>query len=181
MRISDWSSDVCSSDLFSRDGWSYAAQGMLTTLGVSPYDHGPATLRGPIVNAVDPRWMDTPTPYGPLPLILGDLAARLTSDPWVLVVFHRCIAVTGLVLLAWAIPRLARWTGVNPALSTGIVIASPLMMANGVGGLHNDLLIVGLMAAALVVAAERRSDERRVGKGVVSKVDSRGSPYHKKK
>jgi alpha-1,6-mannosyltransferase len=141
--------------LFSRDGWSYAAQGMLTTLGVSPYDHGPAALRGPIVNAVDPRWMDTPTPYGPLPLILGDLAARLTSDPWVLVVFHRCIAVTGLVLLAWAIPRLARWTGVNPALSTGIVIASPLMMANGVGGLHNDLLMVGLMAAALVVAAER--------------------------
>src|SRR3546814_20706877 len=31
--------------LFSRDGWSYAAQGMLTTLGVSPYDHGPATDR----------------------------------------------------------------------------------------------------------------------------------------
>jgi alpha-1,6-mannosyltransferase len=29
------------------------------------------------------------------------------------------------------------------------------MLANGVGGLHNDLLMVGLMAAALVVAAER--------------------------
>ena len=30
-----------------------------------------------------------------------------------------------------------------------------MMMANGVAGLHNDLLMVGLMAAALVVAAER--------------------------
>jgi hypothetical protein len=29
------------------------------------------------------------------------------------------------------------------------------MLANGVAGLHNDLLMVGLMAAALVVAAER--------------------------
>src|SRR3546814_15957814 len=99
MRISDWSSDVCSSDLapplFSRDGWSYAAQGMLTTLGVSPYDHGPATLRGPIVNAVDPRWMDTPTPYGPLPLILGALAARPTSNPWVLVLFSRARTSVG--------------------------------------------------------------------------------------
>src|SRR5690606_11767098 len=41
------------------------------------------------------------------------------------------------------------------ALSAGIVVASPLMLTNGVGGLHNDLLMVGLMAAALVVAAER--------------------------
>lgn len=141
--------------LFSRDGWSYAAQGMLTRLGVSPYDGGPAALRGPIVDAIDPRWMDTTTPYGPLPLIFGDLAARLTTDPWALVIMHRCVAVLGLALLAWAVPRMARWTGVNPALAAGIVIASPLMMTHGVGGLHNDLLMVGLMAAALVVAAER--------------------------
>ncbi|KRF13006.1 polyprenol phosphomannose-dependent alpha 1,6 mannosyltransferase MptB [Nocardioides sp. Soil796] len=141
--------------LFSRDGWSYAAQGMLTALDVSPYDHGPSLLRGPIVNAVDPRWMDTPTPYGPLPLILGDLAARFTGNPWLLVVAHRGIAVIGLVLLAWAVPRLASWCGANPALASVVVLASPLMVANGVGGLHNDLLMVGLMAAALVVTVER--------------------------
>jgi alpha-1,6-mannosyltransferase len=35
-----------------------------------------------------------------------------------------------------------------------VVVASPLMLANGVGGLHNDLLMAGLMAAALVAAAE---------------------------
>lgn len=141
--------------LFSRDGWSYAAQGMLTTLGISPYDHGPRVLRGPIVDAVDPRWMETPTPYGPLPLIFGDLAARFTGNPWILVIGHRMVAMVGLVLLAWAVPRLARWAGVNPALAAGIVIASPLMMSNGVGGLHNDLLMVGLMAAALVLAHEQ--------------------------
>ncbi|WP_067435199.1 polyprenol phosphomannose-dependent alpha 1,6 mannosyltransferase MptB [Nocardioides jensenii] len=141
--------------LFSRDGWSYAAQGMLTALDISPYANGPSLLRGPIVNAVDPRWMDTPTPYGPLPLILGDLAARFTGNPWILVVAHRGIAVVGLVLLAWAVPRLASWCGANPALASVFVLASPLMLANGVGGLHNDLLMVGLMAAALVVAVER--------------------------
>lgn len=141
--------------LFSRDGWSYAAQGMLTALDISPYDHGPRVLRGPIVDAVDPRWMETPTPYGPLPLIFGDLAARITGNPWLLVIGHRMVAVVGLLLLAWAVPRLAGWTGVNPALAAGVAIASPLMMANGVGGLHNDLLMVGLMAAALVLAHER--------------------------
>lgn len=147
--------------LFSRDGWSYAAQGMLTHLGLSPYEHGPGdlvrpgTVPGPIVQAVDPRWMDTPTPYGPVPLVLGDLAAGVTSGPWSLVVAHRFVALAGLVLLAWAVPRLARWCGVGPAQASALALASPLMLANGVGGLHNDLLMVGLMAAALVVAHER--------------------------
>ncbi len=146
---------VLAPPLFSRDGWSYAAQGMLTHLDASPYDHGPSVLVGPVVEAVDPRWMETITPYGPLPLAIGDVAAGLTGNPWVLVVVHRLAALVGLALLAWAVPRMASWAGVNPALATALTVASPLMMANGVAGLHNDLLMVGLMAAALVVAAER--------------------------
>jgi hypothetical protein len=146
--------------LFSRDGWSYAAQGTLVHRGLSPYEHGPRSLvgprsvPGPIVEGVDPRWMSTPAPYGPVPLIGGDLAVELTADPWLLVVAHRVIALAGLVLLAWAVPRLARWCGANPALASALVLASPLTIANGVAGLHNDLLMVGLMAAAVVVARE---------------------------
>ncbi|MDT9592072.1 polyprenol phosphomannose-dependent alpha 1,6 mannosyltransferase MptB [Nocardioides zeae] len=141
--------------LFSRDGWSYAAQGMLTHVDASPYAYGPDVLSGPVTEAVDPRWMETVTPYGPLPLAIGDLAAGVTGNPWMLVVVHRLAALVGLALLAWAVPRMARWTGVNPGLATALVVASPLMMANGVGGLHNDLTMVGLMAAGLVVAVER--------------------------
>jgi alpha-1,6-mannosyltransferase len=146
---------VVAPPLFSRDGWSYAAQGAMTRLGISPYEHGPGVLAGPVVEAVDPRWMETLTPYGPLPLILGDLASRFTANPWVLVIAHRAVALVGLVLLAWAVPRLAAWTGVRPALASAVAIASPFMIANGVGGLHNDLLMVGVMAAALVVGIER--------------------------
>ncbi|MEJ7831894.1 MAG: polyprenol phosphomannose-dependent alpha 1,6 mannosyltransferase MptB [Nocardioides sp.] len=145
---------VLAPPLFSRDGWSYAAQGMLAHLGMSPYEHGPSALRGPVVEAVDPRWMDTVAPYGPLPVTLGQLIASVTGNPWVLVIGHRLIALVGLLLLAWAVPRLARWSNINPALASAVVLASPLMLTSGVGGLHNDLLMVGLMAAALVVAVE---------------------------
>lgn len=141
--------------LFSRDGWSYAAQGTMTEIGISPYDHGPWVLTGPIVEAVDPIWMHTRTPYGPLPLGLGGLVATYTRDPWLLVIAYRVIALIGLALLAWAVPRMAGWTRTDVPLATAVVIASPIMLANGVAGLHNDLLMVGLMAAALVVAAER--------------------------
>ncbi|SEC35461.1 alpha-1,6-mannosyltransferase [Nocardioides exalbidus] len=146
--------------LFSRDGWSYAAQGMLAHRGISPYDYGPWSLvgprsiPGPLTEGVDPRWMATPAPYGPVPLIGGDVASGFTADPWLLVVAHRAMALVGLVLLAWAVPRLARWCGANPALASCLVLASPLMVSNGIAGLHNDLLMVGLMAAALVVARE---------------------------
>lgn len=146
---------VLAPPLFSRDGWSYAAQGVLTHFSISPYEHGPGVLIGPIVQGVDPRWMATPAPYGPLPLILGDLAGGFTGNPWMLVIAHRLVALLGLALLAWSVPRLATWCGVNPALASALVLCSPLMLANGVGGLHNDLLMVGLMATALVVAAER--------------------------
>lgn len=140
--------------LFSRDGWSYAAQGELTRLGLSPYVWGPGILHGPIVEAVDPRWMATPTPYGPLPLLWGAGAAAIVTDPWLLVVAHRMLALAGLLLLAWALPRLAAWTGREPVVVSAVVLPSPLVLAHGVGGLHNDLVVVGLAAAALVVAAE---------------------------
>jgi alpha-1,6-mannosyltransferase len=146
---------VLAPPLFSRDGWSYAAQGMLAHRGISPYEAGPGVLAGPIVQGVDPRWLETASPYGPLPLIFGDAVAGLTGNPWLLVIAHRCLALVGLALLAWSVPRLAQWSGTNPAMASAVVLCSPLMLAHGVGGLHNDLLMVGLMTSALVLTAER--------------------------
>lgn len=141
--------------MFSRDGWSYAAQGEMTRLGLSPYVWGPSVLDGPVVEAVDPRWMDTLTPYGPVPLVWGGLVAEVTGSPWLLVIGHRLLALVGLLLLAYAVPRLASWAGRDPVLASALVLPSPLMLAHGVAGLHNDLLMVGLMALALVLAVER--------------------------
>lgn len=151
-----WSAPlVLAPPLFSRDGWSYAAQGVLTHFRISPYEHGPGVLVGPIVQGVDPRWMETAAPYGPVPLLFGDAVAGFTGNPWMLVIAHRSFALLGLALLAWSVPRLAAWAGINPALSSAVVLCSPLMLAHGVGGLHNDLLMVGLMTSGLVLAAER--------------------------
>lgn len=141
--------------MFSRDGWSYAAQGEMTRQGISPYVWTPSVLTGPIVEAVDPRWMDSLTPYGPVPLIWGALAAHGTSDPWLLVVAYRGLSLVGLALLAYAVPRLASWAWRDPALASALVLPSPLMLAHGVAGVHNDVVMAGLVAVTLVVAIER--------------------------
>lgn len=141
--------------IFSRDGWSYAAISVLRHRGLDPYVDAPSALSGQIVSAVDPMWIDTVTPYGPLQVALAGVLASWTEDPWLLVILHRVLALIGLGLLAWAVPRLARWGGGDPVFASALVLASPLTMLNAVAALHNDVLMVGVMACALVVAIER--------------------------
>ncbi|MEP9363063.1 polyprenol phosphomannose-dependent alpha 1,6 mannosyltransferase MptB [Nocardioides sp. CN2-186] len=140
--------------LFSRDGWSYAAQGALTHIGLSPYIWTPSIFDGQIREGVDPLWLNTLTPYGPLPLAWGSFVAGITDNPWLMVVGYRVLALVGLAILARAVPRLARATGQDVARASALVIACPLTIAQGVGGVHNDLIMAALMAAALAVALD---------------------------
>ena len=81
--------------LFSRDGWSYAAQGMLAHRGISPYHYGPWSLVGPRRSPARSSRASTRGGWRHLRptvrcrCIGGDLAAGLTADPWLLVVAHR--------------------------------------------------------------------------------------------
>ncbi|WP_050347640.1 polyprenol phosphomannose-dependent alpha 1,6 mannosyltransferase MptB [Arsenicicoccus sp. oral taxon 190] len=138
--------------LFSRDGFSYVAQGELTRRLLTPYDYAPVTLAGAWSERVDPRWMDTITPYGPVPLVWGAVATTLTRDPAVAIVLERLASLLGLALLVWALPELARWCRLDAGRVTALVTASPLMVAHGVGGLHNDVLLAGFAAAGLALA-----------------------------
>jgi Glycosyltransferase family 87 len=137
--------------LFSNDGWSYVATGYLAGHGWSPYDVTPSILSSTLRSGVDPVWRSTTSPYGPLPLMWGGAFSRLTADPWLLLVANRLLAFVGLALLALAVPVLARRAGVDPARASAVALASPLVVAHGIGGLHNDLLLVGLMAVALAL------------------------------
>ncbi|WP_460844594.1 polyprenol phosphomannose-dependent alpha 1,6 mannosyltransferase MptB [Nocardioides ultimimeridianus] len=141
--------------VFSGDGWSYVATGYLTGHGHDPYHVAVATLPGPLRSGVSPAWLTTPTPYGPLPLLWGALFSRITSDPWLLLAAYRLLALLALLALAGAVARLARRQGIDPAGAVALACASPFAIAHGIGGLHNDLLVVALGATALAVAGER--------------------------
>ena len=68
--------------LFSKDVFSYAAQGEMMSHHINPYHYGPGTLgSGPYVSGVDPLWANTPAPYGPLFLMLAGWSASLTLPP----------------------------------------------------------------------------------------------------
>jgi hypothetical protein len=138
--------------LFSRDVYAYAGQAHLVAVGLDPYTHGPADAPGPLSVEVDDVWAHARSPYGPVFL---RLAGWLVPGQHVVaaVVVLRLLAVAGLVLLAWAVARLAAGHGVPPGRALWLGVANPLVLLHGVAGAHNDALMAGLLAAGLAVAA----------------------------
>jgi len=160
--------------LFSGDGWSYVATGDLAGRGLSPYLWTPAALPLPLRSGVAPRWLYTPSPYGPLSLGWGASFSHLSHDPWALLGWYRLLAVLGLVVMAWAVPVLARRAGRDPVDASWLVIASPFVLAHGVGGLHNDVAVAALVLAALAVTRPGRWWVGAVLVGVAAAVKAPG-------
>ncbi|MGH3855105.1 MAG: polyprenol phosphomannose-dependent alpha 1,6 mannosyltransferase MptB [Pseudonocardiaceae bacterium] len=154
-----WTAPVLlSPPLFTRDVYSYLAQGALALRGLDPYQVGPARLPpGAIADNVHQVWQTTPAPYGPLFILIAKTMDRLTGEHLILgVLGMRLVLLSGLVLLSVALPRLADQLGGNRAVALWLVIANPMTVVHLVGGPHNDLLMVGLLAAGTLLVLTRR-------------------------
>ncbi|WP_436388414.1 polyprenol phosphomannose-dependent alpha 1,6 mannosyltransferase MptB [Amycolatopsis sp. MEPSY49] len=145
--------------LFSRDVYSYLAQSEIVHRGMDPYVLGPAQALGvadPFTAGVSNMWRETPAPYGPLVLRLGGWLAPLAGNSIAVgVLLQRLLALAGVVLIVWALPRLARRFGVQPATALWLGALNPLLIFHFVAGAHNDALAVGLMLAGLEVGIRR--------------------------
>ncbi|MGH9067789.1 MAG: polyprenol phosphomannose-dependent alpha 1,6 mannosyltransferase MptB, partial [Acidimicrobiales bacterium] len=145
--------------LFTRDVYSYAAQGTITHLGLNPYTYGPNVLQAfghsPLVRAVAPVWRATPAPYGPVflavaGLVMGGAGGHLVAA----VAGFKLLDLVGVGLIAWSVPRLARHLGADPALALWLGLLSPLVLLDFVAAGHNDALMVGLVVAGVTLAVE---------------------------
>jgi len=139
--------------MFSRDVYSYFAQGLLLTEGKDPYTSGVVDVPGWFGTGADPLWGESPAPYGPLFLILERGVANFVPDsPLVGAYVFRAIVVVGVLLLAWSVPKLARLHGISPSKAFWLVALNPLVFIHLVVGIHNDALLAGFIALAFVVA-----------------------------
>lgn len=146
--------------LFSRDVYSYLAQGTILHLGHNPYRLAPIALghlgQRHTLQAVDPFWRHTTAPYGPLFLYIVGLLAAATGGKLVVgVILVRLLQLLGVALLAISVPRLARRGGGDARRAVWLMVLSPLVLLELVAPAHNDALMVGLMAFAVMVALER--------------------------
>ena len=147
--------------MFSRDVYAYAGQGHLVASGVDPYVWGPGYLNDKFSDSVDGVWQWTPSPYGPVFLwVAGRVVAIAGNHVVPAIVMLRLLAVAGLLLVAWALPKLARAHGVPAQRALWLGVANPFVLIHGVGGAHNDALMVGLLVAGLAVAGRNPTSGR---------------------
>ena len=147
---------VAAMPLYSRDLYSYAAQGLLWDQGLSPYDHVVRELDSPWRGSTAPTWLDSPTPYGPVWLILARAVASVSGELWVALLLLRLLAVAGVAVMAWAVPDVARRIGWSPVRALWLGVAVPLVGAHFVGGAHNDALMVAAALGGLALALRGR-------------------------
>ena len=144
--------------LFSRDAYSYAAQGEMVSHHMNPYLYGPFELGNNSYTApVDPLWGNAPAPYGPLFLQLDGLFTRITfHNELATIVLLRLLAVVGVLLIASCVPRLARLYHRDGAELFTLMVLNPVVLLHFIGGAHNDALMLGLLVAGLTAAKEKR-------------------------
>jgi alpha-1,6-mannosyltransferase len=144
--------------LFSRDVYSYVAQGEMMSHHISPYHYGPGVLGGaPSVALVDHLWLNTPAPYGPLFMGLDGLLTSFSLHHELPdLVLLRMLALGGVVLMAVAVPTLARSMGRDASYVFTLAILNPVTLLHLVGGAHNDALMLGLLMVGLALAKRGR-------------------------
>lgn len=140
--------------LLSSDVYSYAAVGRLAQLGHDPYVVGPSVLgTGAFLDAVEPLWRHTPTPYGPVMVaLLRGLAVVGHGSVLGTVVALRVVAVLATVgAVAAAVAVAAPQRRAQVLLLTA---ANPLVLLHLISGTHLDAL-VGAAVIGVVVLTVR--------------------------
>ena len=138
--------------LFSRDTYSYLAQGALLRDGFDPYVVAPIENPNSLLDDVSSIWTTTTAPYGPAFILVAKFVTLLVGNHVVAgTMLLRLCMLPGLALLIWAAPRVARHVGADGAVALWICVLNPLVIIHLMGGVHNEMLMVGLMMAGIAL------------------------------
>ncbi len=152
--------------LLSTDVFSYIAYARMgVEHGLNPYLHGPAAIaEDPVYQYVGHDWRHVATAYGPLYTLLSYPLAPLgvVGALWGMKL-EALLASAGTLALTW---RSARARDLDPVWAILVVGANPLYVIYGLGGAHNDLIMMLLMMAAVsLTLVEPRSARREAAAG----------------
>jgi alpha-1,6-mannosyltransferase len=149
---------LVSPPVFSRDAYLYIAYGTLPLHDFNPYVYGPGNLDvDPVVDNVDSFWQATPAPYGPLFILLAKGVISITGTNMIAgVILMKLGLVVGVGLTVWAMPGLVRHLGGKLPVALWLAVAGPMTVVHLVGGPHNDVLMVGLLAVGTVLVLDRK-------------------------
>lgn len=136
--------------LVSTDVFSYQAYARMGALyGINPYTHGPYAISfdSTIFPYVGADWSYIPSAYGPIFTVFSYLMAPFTVAASVFA--YKSIAALSALALVALVWQCARLRGTNPVQAVALVGLNPLLIIYGVGGGHNDLLMLVALVGGL--------------------------------
>jgi alpha-1,6-mannosyltransferase len=152
--------------LLSTDMFSYMAYARIGAVyHFNPYLWGPSAISlDPLYHYIASQWVSTPSAYGPLFTVLSYAFAPLTIAANV-VAYKSIAAISSLaiVLLIW---NAARLRDLNPVKAVALVGLNPVIVVYGVGGGHNDLLMLAILLTGVYVLLQQK--ERAGGALIVT-------------
>ncbi len=142
--------------LLSTDVFSYQAYARIGAMyGANPYLQGPqAFLLDPVYPFIGAKWVTMPTAYGPVFTTFSYVLAPLSIAASALA--YKAIAAISSLALVGFVWNAARLRGLNPVRSAALVGLNPLIVLYGIGGGHNDLLMLAAVAAGIYLVLAHR-------------------------
>jgi hypothetical protein len=144
--------------VLSADLYHYAMFGrMVLTRGLNPYVTPPSALQGdPLLLLAN--WQDYTTHYGPVFTGLSVAAAWVGAGGAIATALAFKTLATGFgALAAWAGARLAETEKRSGLLPLALIAWNPLALVETAGSGHNEMVMMGLALAGLLVMARGRS------------------------
>lgn len=147
---------LISTDIFSYEAYSR----MGAVYGFNPYLNGPhGIFLDPVSQLIGSKWSYYPSVYGPVFTAFSYGLSPLSIAAGAIA--YKLVAVVSALAIVTMVWNIARLRGVDPVKAVAIVGLNPLLALYGVGGGHNDLLmLVGLVGA---VYATQLGRERLTG------------------
>ncbi len=121
--------------------------------GLNPYAHGAIAAPGDPAIAFD-SWRYLHSPYGPLFTLASYAIAPLgvAGALWVLKATAAVASLACVALVGFCARRLA----LNPVRAVALVGLNPLVLVYGVGGGHNDFIMLALLLGGVALTLARR-------------------------
>lgn len=152
--------------LLSTDVFSYQAYARMgATYGMNPYLFGPHSIAlDPVFPFIGAKWSYIPTAYGPLFTMLSYALAPVSIAASALA--YKALATVSSLVIVALVWKAARLRGGSPVRAVALVGLNPLLVVYGVGGGHNDLVMLAAMMAGVYLLLVHR--ERAAGGAIVA-------------
>jgi Glycosyltransferase family 87 len=150
--------------LVSTDVFSYQAYARMGSIyATNPYLHGPSAIAlDPVYPFIGAKWVGTPTVYGPVFTMLSYMLAATSIAASALA--YKAIAALASLAIVALVWNSARLRGVDQVKAVALVGLNPLLVVYGVGGGHNDMLMLALVVAGVALLLQHRD---RLGAGSI--------------